>query len=139
MNNNVYIIAEVGPNHNGDIGLALEMVEKIAATGVDAVKFQMTDPYMLYSDDSFKASYQKKNDSAKGAREMSLRYQLKRDEHLLLYNKCKELNVDYICTAFDMESLLFLDKHFEMPYYKIASGEIFSMDMVCLLYTSRCV
>lgn len=47
MNNNVYIIAEVGPNHNGDIGLALEMVEKIAATGVDAVKFQMTDPYML--------------------------------------------------------------------------------------------
>ena len=130
MNNNVYIIAEVGPNHNGDIGLALEMVEKIAATGVDAVKFQMTDPYMLYSDDSFKASYQKKNDSAKGAREMSLRYQLKRDEHLLLYNKCKELNVDYICTAFDMESLLFLDKHFEMPYYKIASGEIFSMDMV---------
>lgn len=60
MNNNVYIIAEVGPNHNGDIGLALEMVEKIAATGVDAVKFQMTDPYMLYSDDSFKASYQKK-------------------------------------------------------------------------------
>lgn len=126
----VYIIAEVGPNHNGSIDRALEMIDKIAATGVDCVKFQMTDPYQLYSDDSFKATYQKQNDKAKGAREMSLSYQLKREDHIALYNRCRELGVDYECTAFDMESLLFLDQHFDMPHYKIASGEIFSMDMV---------
>lgn len=126
----VYLIGEVGPNHNGSVETALMMIEKMAEAGVDCVKFQMTDPYMLYSDDSFKASYQKKNDKAKTAREMSLSYQLKREAHILLYDKCKECGVDYLCSAFDFESLLYLDEHFNMPYYKIASGEIFSLDMI---------
>lgn len=126
----VYIIGEVGPNHNGSVETALTMIEKMAEAGVDCVKFQMTDPYLLYSDDSFKANYQKKNDKAKGVREMSLSYQLKRDAHIPLYQKCQECGVDYVCSAFDLESLLYLDEHFDMPYYKIASGEIFSLDMV---------
>ena len=126
----VYLIGEVGPNHNGSVETALTMIEKMAEAGVDCVKFQMTDPYLLYSDDSFKASYQKKNDKAKGAREMSLSYQLKREAHIPLFEKCKECGVDYVCSAFDLESLLYLDEHFDMPYYKIASGEIFSLDMI---------
>jgi sialic acid synthase SpsE len=80
----VYLIGEVGPNHNGSVETALTMIEKMAEAGVDCVKFQMTDPYLLYSDDSFKASYQKKNDKAKGVREMSLSYQLKREAHIQL-------------------------------------------------------
>ena len=126
----VYLIGEVGPNHNGSVETALTMIEKMAEAGVDCVKFQMTDPYLLYSDDSFKASYQKKNDKAKGVREMSLSYQLKREAHIPLFEKCKECGVDYVCSAFDLESLLYLDEHFDMPYYKIASGEIFSLDMI---------
>ena len=114
----VYLIGEVGPNHNGSVETALTMIEKMAEAGVDCVKFQMTDPYLLYSDDSFKASYQKKNDKAKGVREMSLSYQLKREAHIPLFEKCKECGVDYV------------DEHFDMPYYKIASGEIFSLDMI---------
>lgn len=137
MNKHVYIIAEVGPNHNGSLERALEMVEKIAATGVDAIKFQMTNPYALYSDDSFKATYQVKNDNAGSAREMSLRNQLSKDGHIAVYNRCKELGIDYGCTAFDMDSLLFLDEHFELPYYKIASGEIFSMDMIDYMSTKH--
>lgn len=126
----VYIIAEVGPNHNGDVNLALEMVEKIAATGVDAIKFQLSDPYQLYSDDSFKANYQKKNDHAKSAREMSLSFQLSHENHIKVYKRCKELGVDYMCTGFDLGSLKFLDENMDMAYYKIASGEIFSLDVI---------
>ena len=137
MNKHVYIIAEVGPNHNGSLDRALEMVDKIAATGVDAIKFQMTNPFALYSDDSFKATYQVKNDNAGSAREMSLRNQLSKEGHIAVYNRCKELGIDYGCTAFDMDSLLFLDEHFELPYYKIASGEIFSMDMIDYMSTKH--
>lgn len=129
-NDKVYIIGEVGPNHNGSLETALLMVEKMAEAGVDCVKFQMTDPYKLYSDDSFKASYQQKNDKSKGAREMSLSYQLRPEAHITLCEKCKECGVDYICTAFDLDSLIYLDRHVEMPYYKIASGEIFSLDII---------
>ena len=113
----VYLIGEVGPNHNGSVETALTMIEKMAEAGVDCVKFQMTDPYLLYSDDSFKASYQKKNDKAKGVREMSLSYQLKREAHIPLFEKCKECGVDYVCSAFDLESLLYLDEHFDMIDY----------------------
>ncbi|MDY2642082.1 MAG: N-acetylneuraminate synthase family protein [Mediterranea sp.] len=130
LSKGVYIIAEVGPNHNGDVNLALEMVEKIAATGVDAIKFQLSDPYMLYSDDSFKANYQKVNDNASSAREMSLSFQLSHEDHIKVYNKCKELGVDYTCTAFDLGSLRFLDESFDLAFFKIASGEIFSLDTV---------
>lgn len=130
MKKHIYIIAEIGPNHNGDVSTALYMVEQIAKTGVDAIKFQMTNPYELYSDDSFKATYQKQNDTAPSAREMSLRIQLKPEEHLMVYNRCKELGIDYICTAFDIGSLRFLEEHCVMAYYKIASGEIFSLDVL---------
>lgn len=130
MDKSVYIIAEIGPNHNGDESIALKMIDEIAKTGVNAVKFQMTDPYQLYSEDSFKATYQKKNDNTKDAREMSLRHQLSRDSHYKCFCKCKELGIDYICTAFDIDSLKYLDSKFEMPYYKIASGEIFSLDII---------
>lgn len=130
MRKHVYIIAEVGPNHNGDVNTALQMVEQIATIGVDAIKFQFSNPYELYSDDSFKATFQKQNDSAPSAREMSLRIQLKPEEHLMVYKKCKELGVDYMCTAFDIGSLRFLDEHCDMAYFKIASGEIFSLDIL---------
>lgn len=130
MKKHVYIIAEVGPNHNGDVNIAMQMVERIAETGVDAIKFQMTNPYALYSDDSFKATYQKQNDTAPSAREMSLRIQLKPEDHLMVYKKCRELGVDYLCTAFDIGSMRFLEEHCDMAYYKIASGEIFSLDIM---------
>ena len=42
----VYLIGEVGPNHNGSVETALTMIEKMAEAGVDCVKFQMTDPYL---------------------------------------------------------------------------------------------
>lgn len=133
----VYIIGEVGPNHNGDVNIALKMVEEMAVAGVDAIKFQMCNPYKVYSEDSFKATYQKKNDSAKTAREMSLSFQLSREEHRKVYAKCVECNVDYFCTAFDLDSLKFLDENFNMNYYKIASGEMFSLDILDYISTQH--
>ncbi len=55
-----YIIAEVGPNHNGSFSLALRYIDLIAKTGANAIKFQLAVPSDVYSLDSFKAKYQKK-------------------------------------------------------------------------------
>lgn len=126
----VYIIAEVGPNHNGDLNLALKMVDEIANTGVNAIKFQMYNPQELYSADAIMAKYQKENVDSKDIIEMSRSHLLYPEEHLQLFKRCKELGVDYICTAFDMESMLYLDQNCDMAYYKIASGEIYSLDIL---------
>lgn len=125
-----YIIAEVGPNHNGDLELALEMIRRIAPIGVDAIKFQLAVPENVYSGDSFKAAYQKENESSKTPIEMSRKIQLPAKAHIALYEECKRNGVDYLCSAFDIDSLRFLNAHVDMRYYKIPSGEIFSIDTI---------
>ncbi|OFX23163.1 MAG: hypothetical protein A2033_15475 [Bacteroidetes bacterium GWA2_31_9] len=128
--NKTYIIAEVGPNHNGKIDIALEMIDKLSEIGVDAVKFQISNPENAYSLDSFKPDYQKIGDKSQSPIEMSKKYQLPFNAHKDLYKRCLEKKVDYICSAFEMDSLNFLWDNFDMPYFKIASGEIFTVDML---------
>ncbi|MEM5563981.1 N-acetylneuraminate synthase family protein [Psychroserpens sp. AS72] len=126
----VYIIAEIGPNHNGNLNIALDMIDKLAKIGVDAIKFQLVNPDEMYSKDSFKASYQVSSDAKESAIQMSKNNQLHADDHLLLYERCKSYGVDYLCTGFDMKSIKFLNENFDLKYFKIASGEIFSIDII---------
>lgn len=123
-----YIIAEIGPNHNGDLAIARDMVKQLAGTGVDAVKFQLAVPENVYSQDAFKADYQTEFDGAGSPLEMSRRIQLPQSAHEVLYEDCRSAGLDYLCTAFDLESLKFLDRNFDLKYFKVASGEIISLD-----------
>jgi len=125
-----YVIAEVGPNHNGSLETALEMIGRLAETGCDAVKFQLAVPENVYSKDSFKAGYQVERDGASSALEMSRRIQLSFEDHLKLYDACRAAGVQYLCTAFDMESLKFLSENFDLTYFKVPSGEILTIDML---------
>lgn len=128
--NKTYIIAEVGPNHNGSYEMAREYVEQLSVIGVDAIKFQISVPENLLSLDSFQAKYQKENSKAKSALEMSKSLQLTREQHVILAELCKEKGVDYLCSAFEYTSIEFLDKEIDVPYFKIPSGEIFSVDII---------
>tara|TARA_X000000368_G_C22980878_1_gene689860 strand:+ start:301 stop:1314 length:1014 start_codon:yes stop_codon:yes gene_type:complete len=130
MNNKTFIIAEIGPNHNGSTSKALKMIKQLSKSGVDSIKFQLGDPNKVYSDSSFKADYQKKNDDHKSIIEMAKSYQLSHKDHIKISNYCKKKKIIYSCTAFDLESLKFLDKVIKVPFFKIASGEVFSLDML---------
>jgi N,N'-diacetyllegionaminate synthase len=135
MINKTYIIAEIGPNHNGSIDIALDLIERLSKIGVDAVKFQLSNVRNTLSLDSFKASYQKENSIHKDVFLDSEKRQLTYLEHFKLSEKCRELGVDYLCSAFDLESLIFLDKELDIKKFKIASGEMLSLDM--LKYISK--
>lgn len=124
------IIAEIGPNHNGSLDTALELVRQLARAGVDVVKFQLAVPENVYSLDAFKADYQKVNDGDDPVIEMSRRNQLPRFAHETLYRACRDLGVRYACTAFDIESLRFLDTAFDLPFFKVGSGELLTLDML---------
>ena len=58
--NKTFIIAEVGPNHNGSLEMAFKYVDLLSNLDIDAIKFQLSDPTKVYSEDAFKAEYQKK-------------------------------------------------------------------------------
>ena len=126
----IKIIAEVGVNHNGSLKTAKKLIKELSKLDIDFIKFQLADPYKVYSKDAFKADYQKNNDKSSTVIEMSKRLQLTRDDHLALNEYCKKFNKIYLCSAFDIESLKFLVEKIKIPIVKIPSGEIFSVDML---------
>lgn len=124
------IIAEIGPNHNGDINLATELINKLADQNIDFVKFQIANPEKVYSKNAFFAKYQKKNVKENSIIEMSKKIQLKKTEHKKIFEYCNKKNIRYSCSAFDLGSLKFIHKNFNLPFFKIPSGEILSLDML---------
>ena len=126
----IKIIAEIGPNHNGSFENAKNLVKKLSKLEIDYIKFQFSNPYQVYSKDSFKAKYQKKNDGKRSIINMSKSHQLALKDHIKLYKLCKRLKKKYACSAFDLESLKKLNTNIYLPFYKIPSGEICSVDML---------
>ena len=68
------------------------MIDQLANSGVDSIKFQLGNPEKVYSRSSFKANYQKKNDDHKNIIEMARAYQLSKKDHIKLSNYCKKKN-----------------------------------------------
>jgi len=132
-----FVIAEVGPNHNGSLDTALEMVCRLAGSGANAIKFQLARPEAVYSADAFKAGYQARNDGEGSVIEMSRRLQLPREAHVRLYQECRKIGIPYMCTAFDLDSLRFLDTNFDLPAFKVASGELLSIDTLEYIASRR--
>ncbi len=133
--NKTYIIAEVGTNHNGSLKKALKYIDKLAAIGVDAIKFQIADFSEVYSHKLFAPDYQKKLLVKSNFEQIVKSRLLSYEDHKKIYKKCLKKNVDYLCSAFDLKSLNFISKNMRLEYYKIPSSEIYSIDL--LKYISK--
>lgn len=119
-----YIIAEAGVNHNGDFNLAKKMIYEAKQAGADAVKFQTFVSQNLVSSYAPKAEYQKKTTgSSESQQDMLRKLELSFGDFKLLQDYANEINIDFLSTPFDEDSLEFL-KTLEMPFWKIPSGEI---------------
>jgi len=114
--NKTYIIAEVGTNHNGSLKTALKYVDKLATTGVDAVKFQIADFKEVYSDKLFAPDYQKKLLVKSNFEKIVKARLLSYEDHKKIYKRCLKKNVDYLCSAFDLRSLKFISKNMKLRY-----------------------
>jgi N,N'-diacetyllegionaminate synthase len=123
--NNVIIIAEAGVNHNGSIALAKKLIDAAVNAGVDFVKFQTFKSESLVSKSAKKASYQLENtnDTSESQLQMLKKLELSREQHYEIVSYCKEKNISFFSTAFDIESLEFL-KELGLSMVKIPSGEI---------------
>lgn len=125
MNNGkVFIIAEAGVNHNGDIALAKKLIDIAAKAGVDAVKFQTFSTEKLISRFAKKAAYQKKGTRDTETQfEMAKRLELGFTDFRRLKTYTKKKGIIFLSTAFDFESADFL-AGLDLPVFKIPSGEI---------------
>lgn len=122
--NRTVIIAEAGVNHNGDIKLARQLIDAAALAGADYVKFQTFKADKIASKYADKAEYQKQ---ITGAQESQLamlkKLELNEQEHYELMKYCQYKGINFLSTAFDMESIALL-KRMNIRIGKIPSGEI---------------
>lgn len=117
----VTVIAEAGVNHNGEMHLAKRLIDEAREAGADFVKFQTaTNPTSKYAP---KAEYQERETGGGSQLEMALKLRLTLDQHRELYEYCNQVGISYLSTAFDIESVRFLNS-LDLPFWKIPSGEI---------------
>jgi N-acetylneuraminate synthase len=121
----VGIIAEAGVNHNGDIDLAIELIDKAAAAGADFVKFQTFSAEKIASRSAGKAEYQKVTTGAGGTQfDMLKRLELSRDSHRTLLKHCTDKGIEFLSSAFDVDSVGFLADDLGLKRLKLGSGEM---------------
>lgn len=120
----VYIIAEAGVNHNGNIVVAKKLIDEAKIAGADCIKFQTFKTENIVIKDASKAEYQIRNtENTESQYEMLKKLELTYDEFILLKQYCDIQGIDFMSTAFDLDSIDFLMK-LGMDTWKIPSGEI---------------
>ncbi len=135
--NKVYIIAEIGINHEGSLYNAKKLIRAAKRAGADAVKFQVFEPETLARDGLNKTKqqqrYTKNNLSlTKMWKKMYLSFrQLKKLEKI-----SKKLKIDFICSVFDEKSLKKVKK-LNLKFIKIASSEINNHYLLNLIKKSK--
>ncbi|MNO76210.1 N,N'-diacetyllegionaminic acid synthase [compost metagenome] len=123
-NKSVYIIAEIGVNHNGSIKLAYDLIDKAIECGADAVKFQTFISGNLVTSSAHKAAYQiKATNSTESQLEMLKKLELKFSDFIELKEYCYKKKIDFLSTPFDMESADFLHS-IDIDGFKIGSGDM---------------
>jgi N,N'-diacetyllegionaminate synthase len=124
MNQNTFVIAEAGVNHNGSLELAKRLIDVAVDAGADAVKFQTFKAENLVCKGAQKANYQKQTTSIEESQfEMLKRLELDEMAHLEIIAYCKQKNIMFLSTPFDHDSIDMLNG-FGMQIFKIPSGEI---------------
>ena len=125
MKKKVIIIAEAGVNHNGNYENAKKLILAGAEAGVDYVKFQTFKTNKLVSKDAEKADYQKRNTNEESVSQFEMLKKLEMPEiwHYDLIKYAESLNVKFLSTGFDEESIDFLES-INVDLFKIPSGEI---------------
>ena len=120
----VYIIAEAGVNHNGDIRLAKKLIEMAARCGADAVKFQTFKAEDCVNQEVDKVGYQKRNDTTKETQfEMLKRLELTQEDFKQLKAYATKCGIEFLSTPFSQEALYFLNQ-MGMHKIKLSSTEL---------------
>ena len=116
-----YLIAEIGINHNGDIKIAKQLIKNSKDCGFDAVKFQKRTINIVYDEKTL--DIPRKSPWGETTRDQKLGLEFEELQFNEINKYCKELNIDWFASAWDVKSLEFLD-NYNLNYHKIASAMI---------------
>ena len=117
----LFLIAEIGINHNGSIDVAKKLILNAKIAGFDAVKFQKRDINLVYSKDLLDSS--RESPWGNTLRDQKKGLEFGEKEYNQIDKFCKENSITWFASAWDINSLKFLD-NYDLKYHKIASAMI---------------
>ena len=123
-----YIIAEIGINHNGDLGIAKQMIDAAVHAGVDAVKFQKRTPDVATPLDQ---QTQMRETPWGYITYLEYRYRVEfnEDQYCEIDRYCREKGIAWIVSVWDQPSVDFMEK-FDTPAYKIPSASLTDLGLI---------
>lgn len=132
----IFVIAEIGANHNGDMNLAKELILSAKDCGVDAVKFQSWSKTSLFSRQIYKQNENLSDERfrTKNLEEMVELLSLKAEQHRTLSGFCKEIGVLFSSSSFSPQEVDFLDE-LDVPFFKVPSMDVTHLPLI--EYTAR--
>lgn len=123
-NSPVFIIAEAGVNHNGDLEIAKRLTKEAAVSGADCIKFQTFKAERVVTKNAPKAKYQlETTDKTENQIDMLRKIELKPEQHIELKQYAEELGIVFLSTPYNMEDVDLLED-IGVLAYKVASGQI---------------
>jgi len=115
----IFIIAEIGINHNGNLDMAKHLIRSARECGCNAVKFQKRDINLVYTKEFLDSLRESPWGNTQRAQKEGLEFGLA--EYTSINTYCNELGIDWFASAWDINSLKFLDQ-FDCKYSKVASA-----------------
>ncbi|GAA1631184.1 MULTISPECIES: N-acetylneuraminate synthase family protein [Brevibacterium] len=125
----VYMIGEIGINHNGDVEIAKQLMDAAATAGAQAVKFQKRNPDVAVPE------HQKSKMRSTPWGEMTyldykFRVEFEREEYTEIDRYAKELGLQWFASPWDVDSVEFLEDQFDALTYKVASASLTDFELL---------
>jgi len=126
----IFIIAEIGINHNGDMSICKELIDAAHDAGCDAVKFQKRDVNLVYTQKYLNSPRESPWGSTQRHQKEGLEFN--REQYAEIASYCNSKHIEWFASAWDLSSQHFLSE-FNCKYNKIASAMILSKDLLELV------
>ena len=126
----IFIIAEIGINHNGDIEICKKLIDEAISAGCNAVKFQKRDLESVYTREFLESS--RESPWGKTQYEQKKGLEFGEEEYQEIDRYCKEKGIEWFASAWDLKSQEFLRK-FDCNYNKVASAMIVYKDLLTMI------
>ena len=126
----VFVSAEIGINHNGDIDITKKLIDIAKQAGCDAVKFQKRTIEKVYSKEILDSS--RSSPWGTTTREQKLGLEFEKNEYDIIDKYCRERNIFWYASAWDVDSQLFLQTY-DLKYNKVASAMLTNIDLLKII------
>ncbi len=130
----IFMIAEIGINHNGSMSICKNLIEHAVMSGFDAIKFQKRDLNKVYTQDFLNSPRESQWGTTQGEQKAGLEFDLA--EYTEIDRYCREKGIEWFASAWDLNSQTFL-RQFECKYNKIASAMIVYEDLLKIVAKER--